>query len=76
MVRCANSLRCKLQINENDAFDNHLSSHVTPQLPRRNSCLLGVSSSSVDDINNDHFLELHIDEEDLCVTDIDSVIVA
>ncbi|XP_037041969.1 scavenger receptor class B member 1 isoform X2 [Bradysia coprophila] len=53
-------------INENDAFDNHLSSHTTPELLRRDSCQLGVTSSSIDDINNERFCELHIDEEDLC----------
>lgn len=54
-----------LQINENEAFENHLSNHSTPEFPRRNSCQLGFTSSSLDDINNDNFQELHIDEEDL-----------
>ncbi len=66
-----------LQINENDAFDNQLSSHTTPQFPRRDSCQLGVTSSSIDDINNDKFHELHIDEEDLYQSDVlDNVKVA
>ncbi|KAJ6648620.1 Scavenger receptor class B member 1 [Pseudolycoriella hygida] len=55
-------------INENEAFQNHPFVDPTTQFQRRNSCQLGVTSSSIEEINNEHFNELYISEQDLCTS--------